>query len=380
MRLARFILQNMESILQEWEDFAGTVETSLPKMDPKGLRNHAAHILTAAANDMETPQTAEQQIEKSQGRMSASSGMEAATTHGETRLIAGFTLAQMVSEYRALRSTVLRLWLVRGFPEQQSDVNDIIRFNETIDEALTASIESYEKGVEAARETILAMLGHDLRSPLTAAGMGAQVLYRRDYIAPRDRLICSNVVTSVNRANAMVNDLLDLARSSLGNGIMVVKQPVDLVRIARNLVEEHRIGHPKADIQLDTVPSINGKFDANRMGQVFSNLIANAIQHGDTEQPITVRIRAEDDMVKVLVHNYGEAISEVALPNLFALKGPYLQSGSDGIRRSGGLGLGLYIASQIVKSHDGDIRVGSADDSGTVFEVTVPLGSNDVPS
>lgn len=380
MRLATFILQHMESVLQEWEDFARTIETPLPRMDAKGLRNHAVHILTAAAEDMLTPQTVEQQVAKSQGLEPASSGMEAATTHGETRLIAGFTLGQMVSEYRALRSTVLRLWLNQDFPETKCDVNDIIRFNETIDEALAASIESYGKGVEAARETILAMLGHDLRSPLTAAGMGAQVLFRREYIAPRDRVICSRVVTSVNRANAMVNDLLDLARSTLGSGIMVVKQPVDLVRIAQNLVEEHRIGHPNANIQLDTVSSITGMFDPNRMGQVFSNLIANAVQHGDTEQPITVRIRVEDAAVRVLVHNYGEAISKAALPNLFVLKGPYLQGGLEGVRKSGGLGLGLYIASQIVKSHDGDIRVGSADDSGTVFEVTVPLGSNDVPS
>lgn len=234
--------------------------------------------------------------------------------------------------------------------------------------------------MEAARETMLAMLGHDLRSPLTAAGMGAQVLFRRDYIAPRDRVICSRVVTSLNRANAMVNDLLDLARSTLGNGIIVLKQPVDLVRIAQNLVEEHRIGHPNANIQLDTVSSITGMFDPNRMGQVFSNLIANAVQHGDIAQPITVRIRVEDVVVKIIVHNHGEAISEAELPNLFVLKGPYLQAGTGGIRKSGGLGLGLYIASQIVKSHDGDIRVGSADDSGTVFEVTVPIGSNDVPS
>jgi signal transduction histidine kinase len=374
MRLATFIMQHMEPILQQWEDFARTVETPLPKMDAKGLRNHAVHILTAAAEDMLISQTAEQQIAKSQGYAPATSGMEAATIHGETRLTAGFTLAQMVAEYRALRSAVLRLWLNEGFSGRDTDVDDIIRFNEAMDEALAASIGSYEKGVEAARETILGMLGHDLRSPLTAAGMGAQVLFRRDYITPRDRLICSNVATSVNRANAMVNDLLDLARSTLGSGILVVKEPVDLVRVARQLVDEHRIGHPNANIQLDTIPSMNGRFDANRMGQVFSNLIANAIQYGDAARPITVRIWVEDAMAKVLVHNYGEAISASALPNLFVLKGPYLQSASDGIRKSGGLGLGLYIASQIIKSHDGNIRVGSADESGTVFEVTVPLG------
>lgn len=376
MRIAKFILNNMESILQEWEDFARTVDTSLPKMDAKGLRNHAEHILKTAAKDMTTRQTPEEQTAKSQGLGPESPGISAATTHGEMRLIAGFSLSQMVSEYRALRATVLRLWLAESYSRIEPDVGDIIRFNESIDHALADSIDAYQKGLDLARETILGVLGHDLRSPLAAAGIGAEVLSRKDYITDHDRQISCKIVTSVHRASAMVNDLLDLARSALGSGIRVKKQAVDLVAIAQDLIDEHRLGYPSADIRLDTHSSIVGEFDQDRMGQVFSNLISNAIHHGDLTRPITVRLTANDGIANLTIHNYGDTISEAKLPDLFALKGPYLQSGNDEPRRSGGLGLGLYIASEIVKSHDGTIRVGSTESTGTVFEVTMPLAAS----
>jgi signal transduction histidine kinase len=375
MRIAKFILNNMESILQEWEAFARTVDTSLPKMDAKGLRNHAEHILKTAARDMVTRQTPEEQTAKSQGLGPEHPGISAATTHGEMRLLAGFTLSQMVSEYRALRATVLRLWLAEGYSRIEPDIGDIIRFNESIDQALAESIDAYQKGVDIARETILGVLGHDLRTPLAAAGMGAEVLSRRDYILKHDQVISRKIAASINRANAMVNDLLDLARSALGNGIRVKKQVVDLVRIAQDLIDEHRLGCPEADIRLDTQHSIIGDFDPDRMGQVFSNLISNAIHHGDLARPITVRITTSDGVLNLMVHNYGDTISEAKLPDLFVLKGSYLQSAEEAPRRSGGLGLGLYIASEIVKGHDGAIRVGSAEITGTVFEITMPLAA-----
>lgn len=114
MRLSDFILENVEPILQAWEDFARSVETPMPAMDAKGLRNHAEYILNAVALDLRTAQTEQQQIDKSHGLGPVADNESPAQSHALTRLTAGFTLNKMVSEYRALRSSVLRLWLAEG--------------------------------------------------------------------------------------------------------------------------------------------------------------------------------------------------------------------------------------------------------------------------
>lgn len=151
MRLYDFIESSMEQILQAWEDFARSVETEQPDLDPDGLRNHAAKILRTVAVDMRTAQTAHQQSEKAQGRGPQGTSETAAQTHAVIRLMAGFSMDQMVSEYRALRSSVLSLWL-RQEPSGDNHVRDIIRFNEAIDQALVASIAAYGAAVESTRK------------------------------------------------------------------------------------------------------------------------------------------------------------------------------------------------------------------------------------
>ena len=115
MRLADFILKNQEPILQAWEEFARLVDTPMPAMGPQGLRDHAEYILRSVALDMRTSQTSQEQIDKSHGLGPVTEDESAAQSHAITRLMAGFTLDQMVSEHRALRSSVLRLWLTNGY-------------------------------------------------------------------------------------------------------------------------------------------------------------------------------------------------------------------------------------------------------------------------
>ena len=180
MRLYDFIDSDMESILQAWEDFARSVETELPTQNAAGLRNHSEKILRTVASDMRTAQTARQQSEKAQGRGPQKSSETAAQTHAVTRLIAGFSMDQMVSEYRALRSSVLSLWLAQETFRDGHHVQDMIRFNEAIDQALVESIAAYGAAVESTRKMVLAVLGHDLRSPLGAVLMAGDLILRQD--------------------------------------------------------------------------------------------------------------------------------------------------------------------------------------------------------
>ena len=369
MRLYDFIERNMEQILKAWEDFARSVEILAPTMDTKGLRNHAQYILRTVAADMRTVQTERQQIAKAHGHGPRNDEDTPAQTHAITRLVAGFSMDQVVSEYRALRSSVLRLWLNHESADEEHHVQDMIRFNEAIDQALSESVTTYGEAVESTRKTVLGVLGHDLRSPLGAVLMAGELLRTNQDLPERQRKLAAQICTSAQRANQMVNDLLDLTRCNLGPGIPVHLQDTHLNAICRSVVEELRTGHPSANILLNEAATLTGRYDPARMAQVFSNLIGNAIQHGDLDRPIQVTLSGNGDAACFSVQNWGEPIPPRAMANLF---NPQLHDASHDAANKPhrtGLGLGLFIAAQIVASHGGRIKVESTREQGTVFRV-----------
>jgi signal transduction histidine kinase len=373
MRLSSFILRNLEPILQSWEDFARTVTTPMPALDSAGLRNHAEKILKAVAMDMRTSQTTQQQIDKSQGLAPVGEDETAAQSHAVIRLMDGFTLDQMVSEYRALRSSVLRLWLARERTDDEHDVTDIIRFNEAIDQALVESIAAYSQAVEGTRKRVLGVLGHDLRSPLGAVLMASELLRKKTTLEQHDLVLATQIWTSVNRANAMVNDLLDLARSNLGAGMPLALEATELNGICRSVIDEIRTGHPAAQISFQEEAPARGRFDPARIAQVFANLIGNAVRHGELRKPIHVGLKCDGLTATFSVHNRGEPIPASAIPYLFNPEGRYSTYAHEEKGPSAGLGLGLFIAAQIAEGHGGRIEAASTADEGTVFRVYLPI-------
>ncbi|MFY1663410.1 sensor histidine kinase [Pseudomonas sp. Pseu.R1] len=373
MRLSEFILQNLEPILQAWEDFAKTVVTPMPPLSSSRLRNHAEQILRTAARDMQTPQTLRQEIAKSQGHGPANEGETAAQSHALTRLEDGFSLDQMVAEYRALRSSVLRLWLSEGCSADSHQAADIIRFNEAIDQALVESISAYGKAVAVTRKRVLGILGHDLRSPLGAILMASDLLCKRPNLATRETTLAAQIWTSVNRANEMVNDLLDLARSNLAPGISLHLENTELTQVCDSVVAEIRTAHPDARIEFAPGQEIAGRFDSVRVGQVFSNLIGNAVQHGDAQYPVLVQLSSNGLSAIFSVCNRGELIPPHAMPYLFNPEGRYSTYAAQDKGSSAGLGLGLFITAQIVDAHGGRIEVSSTTEEGTVFTAHLPI-------
>lgn len=372
MRLSDFILDNLEPILQAWESFARSVDTPMPPMDSKGLRNHAEHILRAVALDMRSSQTEQQQISKSQGQGPVAPEESAAESHAMTRLMAGFTLDQMVSEYRALRSSVLRLWLAEKHLGDDHQIRDMIRFNEAIDQALVESIATYGKAVETTRKTVLGILGHDLRTPLSAVTLGADLLKQTEELGARGKKIIAQISTSVQSANQMVSDLLDLARCNLGTGIPVKPENTDLTDVCQSVVDELISAHPTAQILYTAAGAVSGQYDPPRMAQVFSNLIGNAVRHGDAAHPVNVTLGGDGRSAWFCVQNHGAPIPAGALPTLFSPEGRYSRYSEGKPGASSGLGLGLFIAAQIVEGHGGKIEVESTLERGTIFRVTLP--------
>ena len=372
MRLSNFILTNLEPILQASEESVRSLDPPMPPLDSTGVSNHSECVLKHVAFDMCTQPTA-QQFDKPQMLESTAEIDSAAQNFALTRLMEGFTLDQMVSEYLALRSSVLGLWLAQTGPRDNDQVVDIIRFNEAIDQALVVSIFTYELAVETTRKTVLGVLGHDLRTPLGAVTLGTDLLKQTEELSSRGKKIISQISVSAQHANQMVNDLLDLARCNLGRGIPVRPESTDLTSVCKSVVDELAVAHPKAHIVFNNTGTVMGLYDPSRMAQVFSNLIGNAVRHGDSQRPVNVMLNVVGSDARFCVQNQGEPIPKSALPTLFNPEGRYSRHTDGDPGASSGLGLGLFIAAQIVGGHGGEIEVESTLEKGTIFQVILPI-------
>ncbi|VTT99024.1 histidine kinase : ATP-binding region ATPase domain protein OS=Gemmatimonadetes bacterium KBS708 GN=J421_6171 PE=4 SV=1: HisKA: HATPase_c [Gemmataceae bacterium] len=373
MRLADFIATNLEPIIAEWEAFARTHVPAGEAMDVAGLRDHAADILKAVAADLRRPQTERERGAKGTGDAGPRPGAAdtAAETHGALRAESGFTLGQMVSEFRALRASVVRLWRAAGAGSRGSDFEDLTRFNEAIDQALAESLTRYARDLDHSKEMFLAILGHDVRTPLGAIMMSATGLLVRPDLAPAHQAAASRILNSGARIKGIVNDLLDLTRARLGAGIPLACAEMDLGEVGRQTVEEVAAYHPDRDLRFEASGPVRGSWDAARLGQALSNLVGNAVQHGSPAAPVAVAVRGAADEVAVSIHNRGAAIPPAHVNLIFS---PLKRIAPDTPRPqdSGSMGLGLYIANEIVKGHGGRIDVESSDAGGTTFTVRLP--------
>ncbi|WP_312289536.1 sensor histidine kinase [Stutzerimonas nitrititolerans] len=377
MRLSAFIIDNLESILQSWEDFARTIPGEASSMGVEALRDHAEEVLRVVAADLRTKQSAAQQIDKSMGKAEKDDGETPAETHAILRHDAGFTIDEMVSEYRALRASVLRKWLQEIKHGTDFEVEDMTRFNEAIDQALAESVASYSRTVKATQNVFLGILGHDLRTPLGAIQLGSEVLLLDNDLGAKPTIIASRIFTSVNRASKIVNDLLDFTRSQGGGGIPLQRVETNLAMVCENMVEEVRAYNPERDIVCEIKEKVAGWFDPARIEQVFSNLISNAVQHGARSSPVTVSLHVEQELAVFNVHNQGQPIPEEAISDIFKPMSRHSQYAAGDYGSHSGLGLGLYIASEIVAAHQGRITVASDLADGTTFTVSLPLAMCD---
>ncbi len=373
MRLAQFITENLDVILIEWEAFATSLLAPGQTMTSLALRDHATQILQAIAQDIEEGQTDLEQAYKSKGYVRiAESTRTAAMTHGALRYLAGFDLRQLAAEFRALRASVLRLWLKRGVSGDNA-LYEMTRFNEAIDQALAESISNYSDEVARSRDTFLAILGHDLRSPLSAIANSGLYLASPGLLPTGAALDAARRITrSSAKMNSMIRDLLEYTRTRLGRAIPVSPEAVNMEQICAIVFDEVRAAHPARIFRLETSGQLQGQFDSERLQQVLSNLLNNAVQHGARNQPITLSAQGEADKITVRVRNYGRRIPADQLQVIFnpLVQIPSGQTDEESPVTS--LGLGLYIAHQIVAMHGGTMVAESSDEDGTVFSAHLP--------
>lgn len=375
MRLADFIPNHMEAILSEWETFAASMLPAAAHMTPLALRNHAQHILEAVAKDLTSGQTPHEQAEKSKGRLPAVRGAPetAAQTHAVLRARSGFDINQLVAEYRALRASVLRQWMAAG-PDGEPQVEEIIRFNEAIDQAVAESVGHFHKHVERGRNLLLGMLGHDMRTPLNAIVTTASylaALRASDQVS----VAAERLIRSGASIQTLLDDLVDFNRTSLGLGFKVVPADIDLAAEVADELEQLRGAYHDRQIELATTGDCRGYWDAGRLKQLLRNLVSNAIKYGSPDAPIRVALIGEDAEVRLEVTNSGPAIDSSVRTLMFdpLSRGP-VPAGSD--EAPGSLGLGLFIVREIVQAHGGEVDALSGEGE-TTFAVRLPRRSTD---
>ena len=373
MRLPQFIVANAEPILAEFEEFARTHTDPGETMDIPALRDHAAGMLSTIVQDIEEPQTEGEQTRKSKGEApeEQEAGRTAAEQHGADRAGSGFSLAEMFSEYRALRASVLRLWTDSRGRLDEADLQDLIRFNEAIDQALAESITEYSTGIEHSREMFLAILGHDLRSPLGAVLTASSFLVTEGALSGENLTLASRIQTSGKRMLGLVSDLLDFTRSRLGSGIPITPTDTDLATLSSETLDEVRAHHPDRDFRFAASGDLRGQWDGERVSQALSNLIGNAVQHGNATSPIVVTAREEADGIAISVQNRGAVIPGADQADIF---NPFKSIASSETHKQDqkSMGLGLYIAQQIAIAHGGVIDVESSEELGTTFRLHLP--------
>ena len=215
------------------------------------------------------------------------------------------------------------------------------------------------------REQFIAVLGHDLRNPLSAIGAGIRLLRRGN--ADKAETILAEMERSVERASALIDDVLDLARGTLGGGLVIERDSdAPVAPVLEQVVAEIRMIAPAHDIRATIAIDRPVSCDRDRIGQLASNLLANAVTHGAPNQPILFEARTAGDDFILSVANAGNPIPEKLRPSLFQ---PFFR-GHDRPSRNG-LGLGLFIAAEIAKAHDGVLDV-TSDERETRFTLTIP--------
>ncbi len=218
-------------------------------------------------------------------------------------------------------------------------------------------------------QQLVGIVSHDLRGPLNAILAGASMMLQRDNVESWQTKTAARILSCAERSNRLIRDLLDFTQARMGGGIPVRPAPVDLHELTMQAVEEARAVHAEREIQVTQGGDGRGEWDADRMAQVVSNLLGNALKYSPERTPVQVETQGEEERVVLRVHNGGEPIPEDLQPCIFE---PLRRGKRRSVKSDRSIGLGLYIVRELVLAHGGTVELRSTQAEGTTFTVSLP--------
>jgi len=368
MQLSTFIVAGLDAIVEQWQAFGRAAAASLSRSEAAELRDCLKGVLLAIARDMERDDAGALR----QARATADS--LPSIRHGRLRQQYGIGVGQLVEEFGSLRAAVLARWYFSGAQKDSGSVlHQGLRFNQAVDVALRDSVEGFAQALTATRDAYLFTLAQDLRNPLAAIHVASGVLARPDFGPETRRNSARRVRAALTQMDGLISDLLEYTRRRSAPGIPVDQSSSDLKHVCEAAIESVRTSHPARTFHLAMSGDLALCADATRVQQALSNLLHNAIQHGDGQSVIRLDADADEAGVSLSVWNAGRAIPEASLEAIFEpwVRVPSGASAAPG-RIPASLGLGLFIAREIVVAHGGSIAATSDADAGTRFTIRLP--------
>lgn len=363
MSLSKFIRLNIEQIASEWETLARIRIPAAKAMSSQDLSSRFKQVLATLASHLDS-------VDLQSG---PSGTRETAAGHGSLRHADGFQLPHLVLEFGTMRECVLRLWMAGGARTDQSAMEEIRRFNQGLDQALAEAIGGYSEEVERSQHIFLAVLGHDLRSPLSAISMAGQYLAVPGRVDAGQRKVVDSILRGTGMMNGMIRDLVEYSRSRLGRSMRVApRKGESLGSICQAAIRELQATHPECEFLFRESGDLTGCFDCNRMHQALASLLHNAVKQGTRRLPVILDARGDSEAVTVQVKNRGSLIPRASLAFIFEPLVPLSERAHPDELPAMSLGIGLFVARELVRSHGGTIEAVSSETDGTVFTLRFP--------
>ena len=369
-RLAALLREHREELIQKWTErvMRDPRLGQASQLSGPDLYDHIPDIIDDLVRVLEASEASE-----ASGRGLGTS--EAAKEHARHRLAKGFSLAEALREFSHFRAALVDMCTAEGVMLTGEPAELV---HATLDENMITGASEMERAElatleqEAAfRERFVGIVGHDLRSPLQSIRFAVDVLLKREETTQDQGRVLRRAAASAERMTRMIHDLLDLTRARLGSGIPVEHEPTHLLDVCGQVVDELSVIHPGRRLELDAPGAVRGDCDRDRIAQVVSNLVGNALKFSPPGAPVRIVLREQDGEALVSVHNQGAEIPPEFLPHLFD---PFWRGHPEKSPSSDdSLGLGLFIVKKIVEAHAGSIDVTSTRAGGTTFRVRLPL-------
>ena len=317
MELAAFIRSKEEAVVAEWEAFAHIYLPSAEHMDRSALRDHIRGLLRFIANDLETSQTERERSEKAKGQGQKAGGADdsAAETHASLRFSGGFDTVEMISEFRALRASVIKLWRAEWTNIETTDIlPDLLRFNEAIDQVMTESLSRFTDKFNHSGSLFVGALARDIRDPLAAVHKSAQALLTRGKLDDEQVSRVSQIENSTSQVSRLASDLIDAVGIRLNKGMPIAPAPMDLGTAVQDAAKEAQAAHSDRKILIQTSGNLKGEWDRARVSQLLSSLIGYAVLNGLNTSSINVTAKGAGEEVILSVHIMTALFSRMLLP------------------------------------------------------------------